>query len=121
MASRVTLLIATGAMIGASLFARPAAAETVYEFVSLCRGEKLGYCFDRIATRLNSLNSPPNRRICLPTGFGGMVTGVLPVSLLDIVRLKLSAAQFGDSGSDADQVLVRIVNGIYPCDLAAKR
>jgi len=31
------------------------------------------------------------------------------------VRLKLSAACFGEAGADADDVMVDIINGIYPC------
>jgi hypothetical protein len=105
------------------LLARPAHAEAVYEFVKHCRDEKLGHCFNRIATRLSDLDTGANRRICLPRSFGGTMveSGVIPVSLLEHVRLKLSAARFGDAGSDVDAVIARIVNGIYPCDLAAKR
>ena len=116
MSIRTAILIATGAL----LLAPPAQAEPVYDFVERCRAEKLGYCFDRIGTRLTGLNTGPNRRICLPLSYGGMVLGsVIPVSLLDHVRLKLSAARFGDSGTEVDDVIVRIVNGIYRCNLAA--
>jgi hypothetical protein len=117
MAIRTAILIATGALV----LARPAQAEPVYEFVAHCRAEKLGHCFHRIGTRLTGLNTGPNRRICLPLSFGSMLSsGVIPVSLLDHVRLKLSAARFGDSGTEVDDVIVRIVNGIYRCNLAAK-
>jgi hypothetical protein len=115
----------TGAAIAvcAVLLVRPAHAEAVYEFVKHCHDEKLGHCFNRIATRLSDLNAGGNRRICLPRTFGGTMveSGVIPVSLLEHVRLKLSAARFGDAGSDVDAVIARIVNAIYPCDLAAKR
>ena len=118
MTIRTAILIATGAL----LLARPAQAEPVYEFVAHCRAEELGHCFHRIGTRLTGLDAGPNRRICLPLRFGGILAeGVIPVSLLDHVRMKLSAARFGDSGTEVDDVIVRIVNGIYPCNLAAKR
>ena len=115
-------MTATAIAICAVLLARPAHADDVYEFVKLCHDEKLGQCFHRIGTRLSALNTGPNRRICLPRTFGGTMveSGVIPVSLLEHVRLKLSAARFGDAGSDVDAVIARIVNGIYPCDLAAK-
>ena len=118
MTMRTAILIATGVL----WLARPAQAEAVYDFVAQCRGEMLGHCFNRIGTRLTGLNTSPNRRICLPVSFGGMLAnGVIPVSLLEHVRLKLSAARFGDSGTDVDIVIARIVNGIYPCDVAVKR
>ena len=118
MATRTAILVATGAL----LLARPAQAEPVYEFVAHCRAEKLGHCFHRIGARLTGLDTGPNRRICLPTSFGGMLSAdVIPVSLLDHVRLNLSAARFGNSGTEVDDVIVRIVNRIYPCNLAAKR
>lgn len=114
---------ATAIAVCAALLARPAHTEPVYEFVKHCRDEALGHCFNRIATRLSDLNAGGNRRICLPRMFGGTMveSGVIPVSLLDHVRLQLSAARFGDAGSDVDVIIARIVNGIYPCDLAAKR
>jgi hypothetical protein len=119
----VTKVNAAAIAVCAVLLVRPAHAEAVYEFVKHCHDEKLGHCFNRIGTRLSGLNTGPNRRICLPRSFGGTMveSGVIPVSLLEHVRLKLSAARFGDAGSDVDAVITRIVNGIYPCDLAAKR
>jgi hypothetical protein len=119
----VTKATATAIALCVVLLALPARADDVYEFVKQCRDEKLGDCFDRIGTRLSDLNAGPNWRICLPRRFGGTLieSGVIPVSLLEHVRLKLSAARFGDAGSDADDVIVRIVNGIYPCDLAVRR
>jgi hypothetical protein len=110
MTKRTAVLIAAGAL----LLGRPAQAETVYEFVARCHAEKLGNCFNRISTRLDGLNSGAKRRICLPVRFAA-ISGVIRVSLLDHVRLKLSAARFGNAGSEADDVIVRIVNEIYPC------
>ena len=118
----MTKVTATAIAMCAVLLAHPAHAEAVYEFVKQCRDEKPGHCFNRIATRLSDLNTGANRRICLPRTFGGTMveSGVIPVSLLEHVRLQLSAARCGDAGSDVDGVIARIVNGIYPCDLAAK-
>jgi len=97
--------------------AGPARGEALYEFVSHCRDEQLGRCYDRIGEHLNSLNAGAEKRICLPQSFGGITLedGVIPVSLLEHVRLKLSAACFGEAGADADDVMVDIINGIYPC------
>lgn len=100
-----------------ALLPRPVRAEAVYEFVAHCRQERLGDCFDSIRSRLDSLNAGTARRICLPRAFGGVVLerGVLPVSLLEHVRVKLSAARFGEAGANVDDVMTRIVNQIYPC------
>ena len=114
---------ATAIAVCAVLLVRPAHAEPVYVFVKHCRDEKLGHCFNRIATRLSDLNTGANRHIWLPGSFGGTMVecGVIPVSLLEDVRWRLSAARCGNAGTEVDAVITRIVNGIYPCDLAAKR
>lgn len=97
--------------------ASPARAEAVYEFVTRCRQERLADCFALIGERLSQLNTGDGRRICLPRAFGGTIfeSGVVPVSLLEYVRVKLSAARFGRAGSNVDDVIVGIVNALYPC------
>ena len=111
---RIAVLTVTVAL----LLARPAQGETVYDFVALCRAEQLGHCFNRISTRLDALNSGVNRRICVPRSFAA-ITGVIPVSLLEHVRLKLSAARFGNAGSEVDDVIAHIMNEIFPCPPAS--
>lgn len=95
-----------------------ARAEPVYDFVSNCREEQLADCFHQIEQRLNRLNSGSNRRVCLPRAFGAtMFESVgIPVSVLEHVRLALSAARFGKSQHDVDTVISEIVAGIYPCE-----
>ena len=107
----------------ALLLARSVEAETVYRFVALCNQESLGHCFSRIDARLADLSTGNGRRICLPPSFGAMLSRTTPVSLLEQVRVRLSAARFGDASSEVDDVIVRIVNDIYPCDptLARRR
>jgi hypothetical protein len=116
-AMKTLILMAMGTLA----LARPAQAETVYQFVALCNAEQLGHCFNRIDTRLLGLNASTNRRICLPATFGAMLSDVIPVSLLEQVRVRLSAARFGDSATDVDDVIVRIVDEIYPCDPSTVR
>lgn len=97
----------------------PAArAEPVYDFVTNCRHQRLGDCFALINERLNVLNSGAHPSICLPRAFGGLMLGdgVVPVSLLEHVRVKLSAARFGHSGDDANATIASIINRIYPCE-----
>jgi hypothetical protein len=95
-----------------------ARAEPVYDFVASCRQEQLAECFHQIEQRLTRLNAGANSRICLPKAFGAtMFESVgIPVSVLDHVRLGLSAARFGDAGRDVDDVMSEIVTAIYPCD-----
>ncbi len=109
---RRMILIAMGAL----LLAPSARAETVYQFAALCSAEQLGHCFNRIETRLVDLDKGTHRRICLPASFGAMLSNVIPVSLLERVRVRISAARFGDAEADVDDVIVRIVDEIYPCD-----
>jgi hypothetical protein len=103
------------------VLASPAKAETVYELVALCNAEKLGLCYSRIDVHLTRLNTGPMRRICLPTSFGAMLSNTIPVSMLERVRLGLSAARFGQAEVAADDVIVSIVNGVYPCTVTTKR
>lgn len=113
MVTLMTTLLAAASVAVAG----PARAEALYEFVSHCRGEQLGRCYDSIGERLNSLNARTRKRICLPQSYGGITLedGVIPVSLLEHVRIKLAAACFGEAGADVDEVMADIVNGIYPC------
>ncbi|MEI9901424.1 MAG: hypothetical protein WDN31_16255 [Hyphomicrobium sp.] len=102
--------------VGFAVCPRPACAEAVYEFVTHCRQESLGDCFGLISERLDLLNGDADRRICLPRSFGGaIVDSSVPVSLLEHVRVKLSAARFGHAGSDVNDMIARIINDIYPC------
>lgn len=103
--------------VGLAFWPSLARAEAVYEFVTHCRQERLGDCFALIGERLDLLSAGSNRRICLPRTFGGVMleSGVVPVSVLEHVRVKLSAAQFGHAGSDVNDMIASIINDIYPC------
>lgn len=107
-------MLALGAMM---LPLQTARAEPVYEFVKHCKEETLGHCFFRIQERLTYLNSGAVNRVCLPRTFGSTLvhTASVPVSVLDHVRLGLSAARFGSAGDEVDDVIVRIVGAIYRC------
>lgn len=116
---RATVPTLTASLIALSVLlpSRAARAEDVYEFVDRCRKEQLADCFYRIAERLKQLNAGSKYRVCLPSSFGGGIfdSGVLPVSLLEHVRVNLAAAQFGRAEANVDEVMAGIVNGIYPC------
>jgi hypothetical protein len=97
---------------------RPAHADTVYEFALQCRAASLGSCFALIDERLERLEARDKRqRFCVPRAWGvSMFASVrYPVSLLDHVRLAMSAARFGHAGSDADETLLEIMARVYPC------
>lgn len=110
-------LLAVALALSLLLCPPPARAEPVYEFVAHCRKDRLGDCFALIGERLGQLDSAGKRRVCLPRRFGGTLleNGVLPVSLLEYVRINLSAARFGHAEADADDVMARVINDIYPC------
>ncbi len=98
---------------------RPSQAEPVYDFVVHCRAQSLGMCFHLISERLSRLDhADPQQRVCLPRFFGATMvdSGVIPVSVLEYVRLRLSAARFGDAGTDVEVVMARIVRTIYSCE-----
>ncbi len=93
-------------------------AETVYDFVSGCRADRLASCYSRIESRLSMLNEEPGRRVCLPRSFGATLAEPvsIPVSLLEHIRLALSAARFGNSEEDVNDAIVGIVTAIYRCE-----
>jgi hypothetical protein len=119
MVSRRALVILASGMLTVGFLPAPggARAETVYEFVRQCRQQQLGDCFAVINARLGHLNEGRDRRICLPRAFGGIMLGrgVVPVSLLEHVRVKLSAARFGHAGAETDDVITDIIGALYPC------
>ncbi|WP_295558179.1 hypothetical protein [uncultured Hyphomicrobium sp.] len=95
-----------------------ARAEPVYEFVRHCKEENLGHCFFRIQERLTYLNSNAARRVCLPPAFSSAMVhnASIPVSVLEHVRLGLSAARFGHAEEEANIVIAKVVATIYPCE-----
>lgn len=95
-----------------------ARAETVYEFISQCREEKLGDCFNQIESHLDRIRLvEQGRAFCLPRVWGPTMadSSSYPVSVLEYVRLGLSAARFGSSARPADDVMGEVLGRIYPC------
>jgi hypothetical protein len=96
----------------------PAQAATVYDFVIGCREERQMECLKAIEERIVRLRETENERsFCLPRAFGATMFQSLhiPISLLDYVRLGLSAARFGKAKREVDDVIREILAGIYPC------
>lgn len=101
------------------LLAPPARSETVLEFVGGCRESELGPCFERIRSELDRLkSSQQGRAFCLPRAWGATMfeSTSYPVSVLEHIRLGMSAARFGDAGRSADDMMVQIVATVYPCE-----
>lgn len=92
--------------------------ETVYEFVAHCGPDELSPCFNRIEERLIELmQKEGGRAFCLPGGFAaGMLKDEgVPVSILEYIRVGLSAARFGRAERPVDEVITDIVSTVYPC------
>jgi len=95
-----------------------AGATTVYDFTMSCREERLSACFNRIEEHLERLKAVADgRRFCLPGAWGSSMFSSLeyPVSVLEYVRLAVSAARFGRAERDVDEVMSEVVAGLYPC------
>lgn len=107
------------AVIAMSLsIAGPARAETVYQFVLECKSETLARCFTIIGLRLDRLRAmEQGRAFCLPNVWGAtmVMSDSIPVSILEHVRLALSAARFGNAERPVDEQMKAIVAEIYPC------
>jgi hypothetical protein len=95
-----------------------ASAETVYEFVSYCRSESLAHCFNLIEKRIDRLRvTEQGRAFCLPRVWGAtsVTSESYPVSVLEHVRLALSAARFGKAERPVEEQMKSIIAEVYPC------
>ena len=101
-----------------------ARAEAVYEFVVSCRAAPLQVCFGRIETELVRLRAKEERRsFCIPPAWGAsfLPSTLYPVSVLDYMLLRLSAARIGRAGEPTEAVLRDILAELYPCRQTAQR
>jgi AraC-like DNA-binding protein len=101
------------------LVAGDARATTVYEFALNCREDALSSCFGRISKHLDRLKAGhQGESFCMPRVWGATSTEGegYPVSVLEHLRLGLSAARFGNAGRDVDDVLRELAAGLYPCE-----
>jgi hypothetical protein len=76
-------------------------------------------CFDKIKDRLDRVKAKEQgRSFCIPRIWGAhyYVSSGYPVSILEHIRIGLSAARFGKSGQNVDDAIRDIVRDIYPCD-----
>ena len=100
-----------------------AQAESVYEFVASCKAVPLHTCFGRIETELDHVRARGERRsFCIPPMWSAFLPSAsYPVSLLDYMLLRLSAARIGRAGEPTDAVLRDVLAEMYPCRKTARR
>ena len=94
-------------------------AETVYEFAAACHEDQLNTCFNLIRDRLDRLKAKEQgRAFCLPRAWGtpGYITSGYPISVLEHIRLSVSAARFGKAEEPVDIAMRDILTKIYPCE-----
>lgn len=97
----------------------PLRAETVYEFAVNCHEDELAQCFDRIRERLDRVKAKQQgHAFCLPRAWGmpEYLGNGYPVSILEHIRLSLSAARFGKAEEPVDDAISDILKRIYPCE-----
>lgn len=116
--SRLWRARAAAAVLAASA-PTPLHAETVYEFVMTCRRVDLSTCFNRISDGLDRVKvKDDGTAFCLPRAWAGpgFITSTYPISLLEYVRVGLSASRFGKADEPVEGALRDILKDIYPCD-----
>ena len=94
-------------------------AETVYEFATNCHENELAKCFELIKERLDLVKAKEQgHAFCMPGAWGMMdfPFSDYPVSILEHIRLSLSAARFGNAEQPVESAITDIIAKIYPCD-----
>ena len=101
----------------------PAArSDDLYEFVVGCKADTLSSCFDRLKTTLDRVRAEEQgRAFCLPRAWYPTASLGLsyPVSLLDYLLLRLSAARVSRPGHPYQAVLRDVLAEMYPCRRSA--
>jgi hypothetical protein len=117
------LRVLTLTLLAAALFAlappNTARAETVYEFSSHCHEDHLLACLDQIRELVTRVKARDQGRVfCAPRAWGmeNYPFSDYPLSVLEHVRLSLSAARFGKAEMPVDDAISDILKAIYPCD-----
>jgi hypothetical protein len=100
-----------------------ARADALYEFVIACQSSPLGVCFQRIEHELDEARAEgEGTSFCIPRvwGAGLIPTTSYPVSVLDYILLRLSAARVGRAGQPVQAVLRDTLGELFPCRHAAR-
>jgi hypothetical protein len=108
-----------------SLFVSPAAAEEdLYDFVSNCRAASPMVCLGRIEDRIDRLrSSEEGMAFCIPRSWGAthFANVSYPLSMLDYMLLRLSAARIGRAGEQASLVIRDTLAELFPCRNGKRR
>lgn len=105
-------------MLVAILTGTAVRAETVVDFVSACNNSELAACFERISNEIDTLKSAEGgKTFCLPRAWGATMFESVgyPVSVLEHVRLGMSASRFGGSEQPANSAMSAILAKTFPC------
>jgi hypothetical protein len=99
-------------------------ADALYDFVNSCKSAPLAACFRRIEHELDEARmGGEGRSFCIPRVWGGNLipTTSYPVSVLDYILLRLSAARVGRAGQPVQLVLRDTLAELFPCRTAARQ
>jgi hypothetical protein len=99
-----------------------AKAHVLYDFVVACKAASLAACFQSIEAQLDDVRAEQQgKSFCIPPiwGAGLMPSTSYPVSMLDYLLLRLSAARVGRAGQPVRIVLRDTLAELYPCRTAA--
>jgi hypothetical protein len=100
------------------LLAPATKAEDLYDFVTRCKADPVSACFGRIRVTVDQVrDQEQGRSICLPRVWypAPAASQSYPVSLLDYILLRLSAARVTRPGDPFPAVLRDLLAGMYPC------
>jgi hypothetical protein len=100
------------------VWAQAARSDDLYEFVISCKSDPLKTCFNRVETALDQVRQEQQGNVfCLPLTWypAPMPSSSYPVSLLDYLLMRLSAARVSRP-SDPYRVVIRdVLAEMYPC------
>jgi hypothetical protein len=96
----------------------PAQAAPLYDFVVDCKAAPPPDCLERIRTMLDEIRVQDQGRVfCLPKVWhpASAASESYPISLLDYLLLRLSAARIGRAGDTHTIVARDVLAEMYPC------
>ena len=100
------------------VWAHAARSDDLYEFVVSCKSDPLKTCFNRVETALDQVRQEQQgSAFCLPPSWYPMPTpgSSYPVSLLDYLLMRLSAARVSRPSHPYRVVMRDVLTEMYPC------
>jgi hypothetical protein len=99
-------------------WAHAARSEDLYQFVVSCKSDSLKNCFNRVETALDQVRQEQQgNALCLPPNWYPvpMPSSSYPVSLLDYLLMRLSAARVSRPSHPYRVVMRDVLTEMYPC------